>query len=245
MLARGGMLLVAALLVLTAINATATDLQPAALRVAVTAVLAWLAPLFWPGNGATPGRTALRIVVWSAAVACLAAMLLQILGHRVQPIGRVLASCAMLMLVLLVTHTLAAALEARWRGQSGQAPSAREMAGRTVAIALGLLGSLPLWLGPVGELLSKPHAWIIDAALAVSPLTHLAVASQNDLLRNQWFYQHANLAALPFSYPGMAELTLSYASVACVLALVALALRRRPRPAADTTHIRSTTEKTS
>ena len=70
------------------------------------------------------------------------------------------------------------------------------MAGRTVALVLALLGSLPLWLGPAGELLSGRQPWIIDAIVGMSPLTHLAVASDNDLLRNEWLYQHSNLAAL-------------------------------------------------
>ena len=117
------------------------------------------------------------------------------------------------------------------------------MAGRTAAIALALVGSLPLWLGPAGELLAGRQPWIIDAVVGVSPLTHLAVASGNDLLRNQWFYQHSNLAALQFSYPGLARLTLSYASAILALALVALAFRsaaspsRRRQP--DSTHRRS------
>lgn len=244
MAARVAMLLVAALLVLAAIGDMAADLAASAQRLAVTAVLAWLAPLFWPGNAATPVRTALRVVAWSATVACLAAILLQILGTPVQSFGRILASCTMLMFVLLLTHAVAAGIEARLCGQSGQAQSAREMAGRMVAIALTLLGSLPLWLGPVAELLVKRHAWVIDAVLGISPLTHLAVASENDLLRNQWFYQHANLAALQFSYPGVADLALGYASAGCLLALIALMLRRQSRPKAGATHIRSTPEKT-
>ena len=110
----------------------------------------------------------------------------------------------MLMLILLVTHAVAAGLEGRLRGQSGDAETAREMAGRAAALALALLGSLPLWLGPAAELLAGRHPWIIDAVVGMSPLTHLAVASGNDLLRNQWFYQHSNLAALQFSYPSLA-----------------------------------------
>ena len=88
---------------------------------------------------------------------------------------------------------------------------------------------MPLWLGPAAELLASRLPWIVNAALGVSPLTHLAVASGNDLLRNAWFYQHANLAALQFSYPGLAEITLSYATVALTLALVPLASRRLRR----------------
>ena len=104
------------------------------------------------------------------------------------------------------------------------------MAGRTVVIALALLGAMPLWLGPAAELLSGQHPWTIDAVIGLSPLTHLAVASGNDLLRNQWLYEHSNLAALQFSYPVLTELAWFYAMVSLMLALTALAFRRLRRP---------------
>lgn len=238
------MLFVAVLLILAAFGATASDVQPSALRVAVTAVVGLLAPLFWPGSAATPARTALRILVWSAAAACLAAIVLRAVGSPAQPYSRILASCAMLMLILLVTHMVAAGLEGRLRGPSGDAQSARELAGRTVTIALALLGALPLWLGPTAELLSGGQPWIIDAVVGISPLTHLAVASDNDLLRNQWLYQHSNLAALQFSYPGLAELALSYAAICLVVALISSALRRRRRSIGNATPIQPTMENT-
>ena len=66
--ARWAMLAVASALMLAAFGATASDVQPSALRVAVTACIGLIAPLFWPGKAATPARTALRIAGWSAAV---------------------------------------------------------------------------------------------------------------------------------------------------------------------------------
>jgi hypothetical protein len=229
---RWAMLAVAAVLILAAFDATATDLQPSALRVAVTAVVGLIAPLLWPGRAATPARTALRIAAWSIAAACLAAIILRIAGNPSQPIERIVPSCAMLMLILVVTHTLAAGLEGRLCGRSADAASAREMAGRTAAIGLALLGSLPLWSGPTGELLAGQNARILDAVVGLSPLTHLAVASGNDLLRNQWFYQHSNLAALQLTYPSLEDLMLSYAVVAAAMALLPLAFRS-PRRSID------------
>ncbi len=225
------MLAVAGVLMLAAFGAT--DLQPSALRVAVTAIIGLIAPLFWPGNAATPARTALRIAAWSAAAACLAAIALRIAGNAGQPFARILAACGMLLLILLVTHAAAAGLEGRLRGRSENAETAREMAGRAAALALALVGSLPLWLGPACELLAPRHPWIIDAAIGISPLTHLAIASGNDLLRNQWLYQHSNLAALQFSYPGMTDLAVAYASVLSLLVLFPLASLRRRRPIDD------------
>jgi hypothetical protein len=220
-------LAVAGALMLAAFGAT--HLQPSALRLAVTAIIGLIAPLFWPGNAATPARSALRIVAWSAAVACVAAIALGIAGGPGQSFARILSACGMLMLILLVTHAVAVRLEGRLHVQSGDVETAREMAGRAAALALAFVGSLPLWLGPACELLAPRHPWIIDAAIGISPLTHLAVASGNDLLRNQWFYQQSNLAALQFSYPSMTELILSYGSVSLALALIPLASRHSRR----------------
>lgn len=237
------MLLLAALLIVVGFRAAASELQPSALRVVVTAIFGLLAPLFWPGIVVTPTRTALRVVAWSAAAVCAAAVCIRVLGHAAQPLPQILEPCAMLMPILLLTHTAAAAVEGHLRRRSWDADNAREIAGRTVAITLALLGALPLWLGPLGELLSGRHAWIIDAVVGMSPLTHLAVASDNDLLRNQWFYQHSNLAALQFSYPGPAQLAWSYALVGGVLALLALALRRSRLPITKPPRPQLTSEK--
>lgn len=230
--ARWGMLLVAALMILAACGAADPDVQPSALRLMVTTVVALLAPLFWPGFAATAARTVLRVAGWSVAAACLAALALGVFGTAPQPPWRVLMACTMLTLILILTHALAAMLEGRWRRLSADSQSCRELAGRTAALVLALLGSLPLWLGPAAELLSARHDWVIDATLVMSPLMHLAVASGNDLLRNEWFYQHSNLASLQISYPRLAHLAWSYVSACSTLALVALAFLR-PRLGID------------
>jgi hypothetical protein len=242
--ARCAMLAVASVLVLAAFSATATHLQPSALRVAVTAVIGLIAPLFWPGRAGTHASTALRIAAWSAAAACLAAITLVVAGSPAQRFAGVLAACGMLMLIMIVTHAVAAGLEGRLRRQTTDAQAAREMSGRVAALALALLASSPLWLGPASELLAGRYPWIIDAVVGVSPLTHLAVASGNDLLRNQWFYQHSNLAALRFSYPSLADLAVAYASVSLVLVLFTLASLRRERPAPGPTRLDPTEETT-
>ena len=114
---RWAALAVATVPTLAAFGATGTNLEPSALRLAVTAIVGLLASLFWPGRAATAARTMLRIAGWSLAAACLAAIALQFAGNRDQPFARVLPACAMLMLILLVTHALAARLEWRWRGK--------------------------------------------------------------------------------------------------------------------------------
>ncbi|MEO8309834.1 MAG: hypothetical protein ABI520_01575 [Caldimonas sp.] len=212
--------------ILAAWGATSSAGQPSSLRVEVTAVIGLLAPLFWPGRAATGSRTALRVVAWSAASAALAAIVL--LVHSAQPWSRVASACAMLMAILVLTHTAAAAIERVWMGSADGAGSARELVGPTTAGALAALGTLPFWLGPAAESLSTRHPGIIDLVVGVSPVTHLAVAAGNDLMHNPWLYEHSNLAVLAVSYPELGTLAWGYAAACGALALTVLA-SRRPR----------------
>ncbi len=225
--ARWGMLLVAALSILAAWGATSPHGQPSALRVEVTAVIGLLAPLFWPGRGASGPRTALRVVAWSAAAAASAAIVL--LAHPAQPWGRVVSACAMLMAILVLAHAAAAAIERGWNGTAEAGGIARELAGPTVTGALAVLGTSPFWLGPAAESLSTRHPGIIDLVVGLSPVTHLAIASGNDLLHNPWLYEHSNLAVLPVSYPELGTLAWGYATACAALAMIVLASRRSRR----------------
>lgn len=219
---RGAMLLGAAWAVLVGFGAAGPEAQPSALRLWTAAVIALLAPLFWPGGGGVA-----RLLGWSAAACGMAALLMLVLTVGRQPPAAVLQSCAMLGAILLVSHAATLGLERRWSRDAADATAARERAGRSVALALVLLGSLPLWLGPAAEMLSARHERAIDALFHLSPLVHLAVASGNDLLRNQWLYQHSNLASLQFDYPALAGLGWFYVSIGSLLGLLAWARRGR------------------
>src|SRR4030095_3007384 len=113
---RWAVLAAATVLTLAAFGATGTDLQPSALRVAVTAIVGLLAPLFWPGTGATAARAPLRLG-GRALAACWRWRALRSSGNHDQPFARILPACAMLMLILLVIHALAAVAERHWRGK--------------------------------------------------------------------------------------------------------------------------------
>lgn len=225
--ARWAMLLSSACLAFAAIGAADPDLSASARQVSIAAVVALFAPLFWPGRAATANRTMVRVAAWSAGTVIVVAIALRLFGVGLPPLPWLWMAPAMLLVIMLVAHAAAAALEARWRKTCGDTASAREAAGRAVVLALALSGSLPLGLGPAAELLSPRHGWIIDAVVGASPLTHLAVAAGNDLLRNPWLYLHANLAALPASYPEFASLLLIYTAAIALLACAAFLQRQR------------------
>ncbi len=220
------MLLVAAWSILAALGALSAHGQPSSLRVEATFVVAVLAPLFWPGRGTTPKRTALRVLGWSCAAAVSAAISIALLARSAQSWLRIFLACSMLLSILILTHAAVAWLERRWRARSDDADGARELAGRAMAVVLVLLGTLPVWFGPIAEVLSARHPRLIDLVVGLSPVTHLAVASGNDLMRNPWLYEHSNLAVLPVAYPEPAALAWGYGSACAVLALAAIASRR-------------------
>jgi hypothetical protein len=228
---RGAMLVLAVVLAVAAFGGTAMKLQPSEQRLVVTAVTGVVTPLFWAGAGPTLATAALRVAAWSAAASCLAAAVLQAIGGGRQPVAEIATACAMLMLVVLLTLAAAAALDLRLRRKSGDAAVASETAGRTAALLLALVGGVPLWLGPVAEILARTRPWIVDAVVAISPLAHLAIAAGNDLLRDPWFYDHSNLARLAVSYPSLNLVLAVYVSILSALATALLAERYRRRRA--------------
>jgi len=218
MLLRWALLLASAALVVLACGAAGGEEQPSALRLAAAAAVGVLAPLYWPGNGASPARTLWRVALWSLAAAAGAALLARLLGRMPQPTATLLATAAMLLLMLLPAHAAVAALEGR---------CTRPAAGSAVTGVLLLAGLLPLVAGPAAELLGSVHPGAIDAVIAASPLTHLALAADNDLLRNEWFYRGSNLATLQFSYPELSAAVTAWALAGVALAALALSVLRR------------------
>lgn len=209
-----------ALLLLAALGASDADLQASARIVLVAAVVGLLAPLFWPGRAGTVRITMVRIVAWSLASAGLAAAIALISGLGVDRLPRAATALAVLFLALVAVHAVAATVEGLLQRRAAGPEAARESAAWIATAALMTLGAAPLWLGPAAELALADRPRAVDAVVAVSPLTHLAVASGNDLLRNQWFYQHSNLAGLRFDYPRLAPVMTAYCLLAAVLLLV-------------------------
>ena len=221
MLMRWGLLAVAVAMVCAASGVLQSHQQPSAQRLVVTAITGLIAPLFWPGAAATAFHTQLRVAGWSLASAALAALLLLAAGRGRQSLGAVLVSCAVLALVLAIGHAVAAGVERLMNPATG----ARELGGTVATLLLVLSGGMPLWLGPAAEIFARGHGWALDALMAASPLTHLALASGNDLLRNEWLYDHSNLAKLAVGYPSLAGVIAGYAIA--VLALLGVPLAQR------------------
>jgi len=130
------------------------------------------------------------------------------------------------LLLMLVTHAVAATLERLLCVTRADAEGARDISGLLAVTALASLGAVPLWLGPAAELVQHFDVALIDQVIAISPLTHLAVASGNDLLHNPWFYQHSNLAGLRYSYPNLSTVTAVYTTLALTLLIAPVIIRR-------------------
>ena len=213
-----------------------TDMQGSAQRVLITAVLALTAPLFWPGRRSSTGRTAMTIIAWSCLVTSIAALLLVVFSRVAPSIELVTRVCGVLLLITVVTHAIVVAVETLVASTSSSEKDSREIGGRLATFALALFGLLPVWCGPAAQLVTRSYPGLIDAIIALSPLTHLAVASGNDLLRNQWFYQHSTLSGLQFSYPNLTTIFAGYIAVAVTfLALPAiLRCKRLPESALTT-----------
>jgi hypothetical protein len=224
-----------ALLLLAALGASNPDLQPSARIVLVTAVVGLLSPLFWPGRAGTAGATSIRIIGWSLGSAVFAAAVAALSGLGPDRLPRAAPALAVLFLALVAVHALAATVEGVLQQRTDRPEAARESASWLATAALFTLAAAPLWLGPAAELALADRPDVVDAVVAVSPLAHLAVASGNDLLRNQWFYQHSNLAGLRFDYPRLAPVLTAYLLLAAVLLLVPAVLGSRSGSAARVT----------
>lgn len=229
-------LAVSALLASAAMGAYSDDLQASARLVLVTSVVAVLSPLFWPGRAATARGTTWRVLGWSLGATLVAGVAaLGTIG--IGAASRMAGASITLLLLCIITHGAAAWAESLLVRRGADAATARNASAWLATSLLALVAAAPLWLGPAAELAAAERPRALRAVVAVSPLTHLAVASGNDLLRNQWFYQHSNLAGLRFDYPRPGPVLAGYALLSLAMLLVPAITRTRhasPRRATST-----------
>ena len=155
------------------------------------------------------GRASLaRAVARSAWLAIAAAGL--IVAHTG---GRVVAARVFGLALGVGIVALAAAGASRLLGRVLGTPDRGRLA---VCVLVALAGTGPLWLGPAVERLGAPEA-AVDAVVAASPLTYLAVMGGYDYLHQHWFYVRSPVASLRFAYPPATALTACYLAVALLL----------------------------
>ena len=173
-----------------AFAASAYRLVSQGLFVTLAALLLLPLPQRWPGLIATSLSSAavfLLLSSWSGADAVPAAVLFRL---------TLLVFCLSLALWSLLQ--LSGAL---FPAQAGL---------RSIVALLFCTGlALPLWLGPVVELL-QPGNTSLDSLIAITPLTHFSVAADYDYLRSEWFYRNTPFGSLPFHYPGFYSIVTVY-----------------------------------
>jgi hypothetical protein len=127
--------------------------------------------------------------------------------------------------VAVTAITLAAGGAMRLVGALGGSPARGRLA---VCVGLALAATGPLWLGPAVERLGGAEA-AVDAVVAASPLTCLAVVSDVDYLHRSWFYARSPVASLRFAYPDPTMLTACWLAVGIALVHAARVLPERRR----------------
>jgi hypothetical protein len=77
---------------------------------------------------------------------------------------------------------------------------------------LTLLCATPLWVLPVDRP-EAPGPLVLNALVAINPLTHLAVMTGTDFLRQDFFYRHSALGSLRYAYPTPSAVVTGYLAV--------------------------------
>lgn len=169
-----------------AVQRDSPPLPPGALALGKAATVALAAVLLLP---ALPGgMSAWRLLGWGL----LAILATWILSAWPGPAPLLPALGVGLLVGLL------GGLSACWAIWLGPAGARLGIVGLT-----GLATAAPLWLGPLAE---RFAAWpgVVDAVVAISPLSYLAALAAEDYLHYDWFYQHTPVGGLRYAYPSAA-----------------------------------------
>jgi len=81
-----------------------------------------------------------------------------------------------------------------------------------ITLLLLITSSAPIWLGPAVESLNLGQS-TINAIIAASPLSYLAVLADWDYLRGEWFYRNTPFGGLRFNYPSAPVSTTLYLAI--------------------------------
>jgi hypothetical protein len=221
----------ASLLVAATLFAGAASLPRSGALLLVTAVPAFLAPLFSSADPDPRRRVLGGILSWALAALLLMSLSWLALGVEL-PLAKLAGASLVALGIVVVALLSMSVIEATLQGRGTQASTARDGAAWFVTAILWLAGSTPLWLGPVADLAARHEPLTPTVILACSPLAHLAAAAGHDVLRGEWFYGHSSLGSLQVDYPRVGTLLVSYLVLAAALSLLLAPLRRWSRRAA-------------
>jgi len=98
----------------------------------------------------------------------------------------------------------------------------------SVTLLAAIITSAPLWMGPLADIYQAGDV-IVNAVVAINPLTHFSVAAEYDYLRSEWLYQNSAFGSLPFTYPGFIGITVFYTIFVFTVQLVLRGVTRQPR----------------
>lgn len=99
--------------------------------------------------------------------------------------------------------------------------------------ALAVLALSPIWLAPWLDPVSRLPG-VVNALVALNPLTLLASPLSLDYLRAEWFYRYSPLGSLRYDYPGPTVLMLGWLGAGTGMLLAKAARRAWTNPTSQT-----------
>jgi hypothetical protein len=173
-----------------------------------------------------------RLVHQGLFITCTAFLLLPAPKHLVALLSSSLAGIP--VLILLATLPTASTLPAQvlfqvctvmfslslffwsiWLLSDAVAINHRNLRG-TLLVAVSLITSAPLWLGPFVDVFQSGEG-VINGVIMTTPLTHFSVATEYDYLRSEWFYRNSPFGSLPFTYPSFISVVTAYLALSLSL----------------------------
>ena len=199
-------LLALSMLAAEGVHFTATDIEPSVMLTTLAVFFSWLAILLAPmtsGQGTQAGDVMPWAVMAAAGFLTLSSSPLYFEqgNHNLQLAGGVLV----LVLFFSAIQRLI---------QVYTSSHANTMI--LFTLITGAFFAAPLYLSVVAEATS--HQALVDAIIAVSPVSYLAGIVDYDYLRSNWFYQHTPFGGLRFNYPATGVMTVCYLIATLVLA---------------------------
>lgn len=210
------------------------DLSPSLTLTSASASCVLLAPLFWRQS-----RQPAELAAWCIAAALLGPVLTSIWVpvRAIAVMRTALVAGSWIALTHAPLWARACCSAARCGAASGESRAAVDAMRAVLVTLLSALGSTLVWLDPLASS-SSGSTLPATLTLAASPLVHLAVAADADLLRAPWLYASTALGSSRFEYPDLIAVAAADAALAALAWIAASRwsrwrTRRAPRQASD------------